>query len=101
MSKIWAFDGIENNHDVYRGKDCMNKFCKTLREYTMKIANFEENKKIPLTNEEYESYLNQRNCHFAKQSWDVRTLLIKIIVKLRTIVIILVITEVLHISYVI
>ena len=66
MSKIWAFDGIENNHDVYRGKDCMNKFCKTLREYTMKIANFEGNKKIPLTNEEYESYLNQRNCHICK-----------------------------------
>ena len=24
---IWTFDGIENKHDVYRGKDCIKKFC--------------------------------------------------------------------------
>ena len=23
---IWTFDGIENKHDVYRGKDCIKKF---------------------------------------------------------------------------
>ena len=22
---IWTFDGIENKHDVYRGKDCIKK----------------------------------------------------------------------------
>ena len=27
MSTIWAFDHIENKHTLYRGKDCMKKFC--------------------------------------------------------------------------
>ena len=26
VSTIWALHGIENNHDVYRGEDCMKKF---------------------------------------------------------------------------
>ena len=30
MSRIWTFDGIENKHGVYRGEDCMEKFCKSL-----------------------------------------------------------------------
>ena len=32
MSTIWAFNAIENNHYVYRGKDCMKKFCESLKE---------------------------------------------------------------------
>ena len=27
MSTIWGFDHIENKHSLYRGKDCMKKFC--------------------------------------------------------------------------
>ena len=33
MSRIWAFDHIENKHTLYRGKDCMKKFCEFLREH--------------------------------------------------------------------
>ena len=44
ISSILSFKSIENKHDVYRGKDCMKKFCKSLREHTMKIINFKENK---------------------------------------------------------
>ena len=32
MSTISAFDHIENKHSSYRGKDCMKKFCTSLRE---------------------------------------------------------------------
>ena len=32
-----SFRTIENKHDVYRGKDCMKKFCESLRENVMKI----------------------------------------------------------------
>ena len=28
ISTISSFKSIQNKHDVYRGKDCMNKFCK-------------------------------------------------------------------------
>ena len=39
MSTILSFKGIENKHDVCRGKDCMRKFCESLREHVMKIIN--------------------------------------------------------------
>ena len=29
MSLIWTFDGMESKHDVYRGEDCMKKFCES------------------------------------------------------------------------
>ena len=44
MSTISTYDGIENKHDVYRGKDCMKKFCESLREHAMKTINFGKNK---------------------------------------------------------
>ena len=34
MSTISTFKNIENNRDVYRGKDFMRKFCKSLREHS-------------------------------------------------------------------
>ena len=40
MSTVPSFKSIENKHDVYRGKDCMKKFCEFLREHTKKIINF-------------------------------------------------------------
>ena len=40
MSIISLFRSIENKHDVYRGKDCLKKFCESLREHAMKIINF-------------------------------------------------------------
>ena len=36
MSTIFSFRSIENNHDVYRGKDCIKEFCEFLREHAMK-----------------------------------------------------------------
>ena len=58
---IWAFHNIENKDDVYRGKDCMKKFCESLKEHAIKIINFEKTKMIPLTNNKLESYASQRN----------------------------------------
>ena len=39
MSSISSLKIIENRHDVYRSKDCMRKFCESLREHSMKIIN--------------------------------------------------------------
>ena len=44
MSTISSFKNIENKHDVYRGKDCMKKFCESLREHAMKIINLKKTK---------------------------------------------------------
>ena len=40
MSTISLFVNIEKRHDIYRSKDCMKKFCESLREQEMKIINF-------------------------------------------------------------
>ena len=51
------------NERFYRGKDCMEMFRKDLREQAMKIINYEKKEMIPLTNEEKESYKNQKVCY--------------------------------------
>ena len=42
MSKISLLKSTENKYDVYRGKDCMKKFCESLREHAMKIISFKK-----------------------------------------------------------
>ena len=44
-----SFYKTEDKLDYYRGKDCIKKLCKKLREHTMKIINYEEKEMIPLT----------------------------------------------------
>ena len=40
-----SFDKIENKLDYYRGKDCIEKLCKNLKESAMEIINHEKKKK--------------------------------------------------------
>ena len=40
MSTTWAFDYIENEHILYHGNDCMEKFCTSLREQAKKIIDY-------------------------------------------------------------
>ena len=45
MSTIWGFDHIEDKHTLFRGKDCIKKFCNSLKERMQKnIIDFEEKK---------------------------------------------------------
>ena len=39
-----SVDAAKNKLDCYRGKDCMEKFCKHLRENTLRIVNYEKKK---------------------------------------------------------
>ena len=41
-----SFDETKNKLDCYKGEDCMERFCKDLREHAMKIINFEEKEMI-------------------------------------------------------
>ena len=60
----------KNKLDYYRGKDCMKKFCKDLREHATKIINCEKKKMIPLTIKE-EIYHNKQNvCYICKKEFD-------------------------------
>ena len=68
MSAISSFRSIENKHDMYRGKDCMKKFCESLREHAMKIINL---KKMRLfTKEQQESYENSKICYICKEKFE-------------------------------
>ena len=51
ISTILSFKEIENKHDIYRGEDCMKKFCESLKQHLMKIVNFKKKKLKLLTNE--------------------------------------------------
>ena len=51
-SLISSFNSKENKHRVYRGRDCIEKFCKDLKELATKIITYEEKDMIPLTDEE-------------------------------------------------
>ena len=45
MSTKSPFRSIKNKHDVYRGKECMEKLWEFLREHVMKIYKFKKKKK--------------------------------------------------------
>ena len=61
MSTVSSFRSIENKHDVYKGKDCMKKFCEFLRKHAIK-KNLKRKMKL-LTKEQQESYENAQICY--------------------------------------
>ena len=69
MSTISLLRSIENKHNVYRGKDCMKKFCKFLKNNAMKIINFKKKKLELLTNDQQKSYENAKICYICKEKF--------------------------------
>ena len=62
MSTIWWSDHIKNNHALYCWKDCMEKFCISLRQHAKNINDFEKKKMLPLTKEELNPDQNEKVC---------------------------------------
>ena len=96
MATITSFRSIKNKHDVYRGKNCMKKFCESLRARAMKIILKRKKMKL-LTKEQQESYENAKK----KKKLKINISEIKNIVKLEIIVTIQGNIEGLRIAYVI
>ena len=65
-----SFDESKNKLNHYRGKDCMKKFCKDLKEHATRIINHEKKKIIPLTKEEKINYNDQKVCYICKKEFD-------------------------------
>ena len=86
-----------NKRDVYRGKDCMKKFC----ESAMKIIYIKKKEMKLLTNVQQESYEMQKPVLFVRKKLKINVLKMKNIVKLGIIVNILNNIDVLCITYVI
>ena len=53
---------IREKNTCYRAEDCMEKYCKKLREWVIKIVNYEMKKMIPLTNGQKEYHEKQNKC---------------------------------------
>ena len=65
-----SFDKSKNKLSHYRGKDCMKKFCKDLREHATKIINYEKKNMTPLTAKEKIHYNEQEICYIYKKEFD-------------------------------
>ena len=65
-----SFVKTKNKLDYYRGKDCMKKFCKNLREHATKIINYEKKKVIPLTIKEEKYHNKQKVCYICKKEFN-------------------------------
>ena len=66
-----SFDKSKNKLNYYRGKDCMKKFCKDLKEHATRIINHEKKKIIPLTTEEQIYHNKQKICYICKKEYRV------------------------------
>ena len=64
------FDESKNKLNYYRKDDCMNKFCKDLREHFTKIINYEKKKMIPLTTKEKIYHNKQKICYVCKKEFN-------------------------------
>ena len=65
-----SFDQSKNKLDHFRGKDCMKKFSKDLREHATKIINYEKKKMISLTTKEIIYHNEQEICYICKKTFD-------------------------------
>ena len=65
----YSFDKSKNKLNYYRGKDCMKKFSKDLREHASKIIDYEKKKMIPLTKEEKIYHNKQKICYICKKEF--------------------------------
>ena len=65
-----SFDAAKKKLDCYKGKDCMERFCKDLRKHAMKIIYYEKKEMIPLTDAENKSYEEQKVCYICKKEFN-------------------------------
>ena len=64
-----SFDATKNKLDCYRGKGCVERFCKDLKEHATKIINYKIKEMIPLTYKENKSYKKQKVCNICKKGF--------------------------------
>ena len=65
-----SFNESKNKLNYYRENDCMENFCKDLREHSTKIINYEKKKNILLTPEEKKDYYDQKVCYICNKEFD-------------------------------
>ena len=69
LDLVSSFNSKQNKHSFYRRRDCIEKFCKDLKELATKIINYEEKEMIPLTDSENKFYEEQEVCHICQKEF--------------------------------
>ena len=64
-----SYDKSKTESKYYRGKDCIEKLCKYIRDQATKIINYKKKMEILLTDEEKSFHERQRYCHICKKSF--------------------------------
>ena len=64
-----SFDKSKNERKYYRENECMKIFCSDLKEQANKVINYEKKEMIPLTDDEKETYENQKICHICEKEF--------------------------------
>ena len=62
-----SFDKKENKLNYYRGKACIEKLCKKLKESATEIINRERKEMVPLNDDENNFYNEQEKCYICKE----------------------------------
>ena len=70
MTTISSFKSIENKYAVNRGKDCMKKFCQSLRKHTVKIIIFTKKKNKIINKRTAATYENEKICCICKGKYE-------------------------------
>ena len=63
------FDATKSRNFFYRGKDCIEHFCRKLKELGAEIINCEEKEMVPPTYKEIKSYEKQKVCYICKKQF--------------------------------
>ena len=63
----YSVDATKSKLDSYRDKDCVERFCKDLKQHATKVINYEKKEMIPLNDEKNKSYKKQTVCYICKK----------------------------------
>ena len=70
MLTSYAYDEKLNEHYVYRGKDCLSMFSKTLKIEIEKITRTKQKPMDILIEQEIIEYTNAKICHICEKCFD-------------------------------
>ena len=67
MNIVRLYD--KNIHSFYRGKDCIQRFCKELRDKATEIINIPKKPLFPLTSDEQAKHKRSKICHICDEKF--------------------------------
>ena len=68
-SLICQFDERKMIHNFYRGKYCIERFCKNVKKLAIEISNYREQEMISLTDKEIKLYKRRKVCQICKKQF--------------------------------